>query len=301
MLCSPFSSSEHVPHDPVHTACKCESSRVRAAFALASMYCMSSCLACSLLALCMLRPRMPPFACCTYMSVFLTRGHACRPACLPSASPPPLRPAWLQFAARTPSLVATCLKLRRLHRQPLSGLIAFLQDYCGRGKGDVLPCQILRRAVSGPRRAALGGLALPGSLGGVLLPPGGASDISGGLDAPCPAPLGFVHPRSGVTPVVCLALPCYAPPPPWSVGSAPRWLGGARSSPKGPLWPKALPPEPSSLAGWYGVACVRGSMPVDASSTHIGKQEEEEEEECITGGNWRGKHNSLRGAAADLP
>ena len=184
-------------------------------------------------------------------------------------------------------IVATCLKLRRLNRQPLSGLIAVLRDYCGRGKGDVSPCQILRRSVSGPRRAALGGLALPGSLGGVLLPPDGASDNSGGLYAPCPAPSGF----SGVTPVVCLALPYYAPPPPWSVGSALRWLGGARSSPKGHLWPNALlPPEPSSLAGWYGVARISGSIPVDTSSTHVGKQAEGE---FITSGNWRGKHNLM--------
>ena len=34
----------------------------------------------------------------------------------------------------------------------------------------------------------------------------------------------------------------------------------------------------------------------------VGTAEEEEEEEFITSGNWRGKHNSLsRGAGADQP
>jgi hypothetical protein len=54
-----------------------------------------------------------------------------------------------------------------------------------------------------------------------------------------------------------VALPCFAPPPPWSVGSAHIASALGRSSPKGPLWPKALlPPEPSTLAGWYGVAGI---------------------------------------------
>ena len=50
-----------------------------------------------------------------------------------------------------------------------------------------------------------------------------------------------------------------------------RRLGGARCSPKGPFWHKALlPPEVSSLeAGWYGVTQLRGSIPVDTSECNM--------------------------------
>ena len=42
--------------------------------------------------------------------------------------------------------------------------------------------------------------------------------------------------EASVMPGGQVALTCFAPPPPWSVGSAPeRGPGGTRSSPKGPL------------------------------------------------------------------
>jgi hypothetical protein len=62
--------------------------------------------------------------------------------------------------------------------------------------------------------------------------------------------------------------------------------------------PSCLPPEPEPCIDmWVLVGCVHGLGLLQSLVI-----EEEEEEEFITSGNWRGKHNSLsRVAGADQP
>ena len=106
------------------------------------------------------------------------------------------------------------------NREPLSGLMAIIRDYCGPREGG-------RLAVSDPPpgvdREALGSLCTT-RVAWWGAPPAGASDTSGGLYRfVCALARTFwsVSPLWSIpSRMPSVALPCSATPPPWSVGSA---------------------------------------------------------------------------------